>query len=346
MTYMTLQQLYQDHEGKISDKWSLYLVEYDRLFSVLRDRPIRLLEIGIQNGGSLEIWSRYFSEAEKFVGCDINPDCFRLTYDDPRIAVVVSDANLDKTEEVILSHASSYDLIIDDGSHRSSDIVKSFARYFPHLEDGGMFVVEDLHCSYWQEFEGGLFDPYSSITFFKRLADVVSHEHWGVDKLRKELLAGFAQKYGISFDEDVLAHIHSIEFINSVCVIRKSIPMESQLGQRILSGKHELIAGTLREASSLDNQWRAPDQSSNVWALRSVPPDEELIQRLNELSENYERIANLQQVVAKRDGQIAALNQAVIERDEALSTLARVLSSTSWKITSPLRWLKRQIERI
>jgi len=92
----TLKQFYREHEGKVSDKWSLYLAEYDRLFLPYQKLPVRLLEIGIQNGGSLEIWSRFFPNAAKLVGCDIDPNCARLQYDDPRIAVVVADANKDQ----------------------------------------------------------------------------------------------------------------------------------------------------------------------------------------------------------------------------------------------------------
>ena len=98
MNNKTLEQLYKEHRGKVSDRWSIYLSEYERLFSDYRDRPIRLLEIGIQNGGSLEIWSKFFPCAEKFVGCDINLDCARLQYEDSRIAIVVADANTDETQ--------------------------------------------------------------------------------------------------------------------------------------------------------------------------------------------------------------------------------------------------------
>ncbi len=97
-----LEQLYREHEGKVSDKWSAYLAQYDRLFAPYRERPIRLLEIGIENGGSLEIWSKFFVDAEKLVGCDINPDCARLRYDDPRIGLVVADANTDEALQQIL----------------------------------------------------------------------------------------------------------------------------------------------------------------------------------------------------------------------------------------------------
>ena len=89
----TLNNIFAEHRGKVADKWSIYIVEYDRLFLEYRDRPIRLLEIGIQNGGSLEIWDKFFTHAEKLVGCDINPDCAQLQFDDPKIAVVVANAN-------------------------------------------------------------------------------------------------------------------------------------------------------------------------------------------------------------------------------------------------------------
>ena len=147
--------LYKEHKGKISDNWSLYLNEWDRLFAPYRGQQIRLLEIGIQNGGSLEIWGKYFSKAEKIVGCDIDQKCDQLRYDDARIKVIVSDANSDDCESKILQQAPSFDVIIDDGSHKSSDIVRWFPRYFPSLDDGGIYAVEDLHASYWENYEGG-----------------------------------------------------------------------------------------------------------------------------------------------------------------------------------------------
>ena len=56
MINKSLEILYAEHLGKSSDKWELYLLEYDRLFSAYRNKPINILEIGVQNGGSLEIY--------------------------------------------------------------------------------------------------------------------------------------------------------------------------------------------------------------------------------------------------------------------------------------------------
>ena len=91
MTKKTLNELYKEHQGKVSDKWSIYLHVYNEIFTKYRDDTVRLLEIGVQNGGSLEIWAKYFSQAERLIGCDINPDCASLTYNDPKFTVIVGD---------------------------------------------------------------------------------------------------------------------------------------------------------------------------------------------------------------------------------------------------------------
>lgn len=241
MDQKSLEQTRLEHRGKLSDKWALYVSEYERLFSPYRNRPVNLLEIGVQNGGSLEIWTKYFPNAQKLVGCDIDPKCRLLKYEDTRVAVVIGDANTDAVQAEVLSHAPTLDLVIDDGSHRSDDIVRSFCRYFPALVDGGMFVAEDLHCSYWREFQGGLLYRFSSIEFFKRLVDVVNHEHWGIKKSRQELLKPFLSKYRTAIDEETLQHIHSVEFANSMCVIRKAASQNNRLGGRMISGSEDLV---------------------------------------------------------------------------------------------------------
>ena len=335
MISKTLAQLYAEHQGKVSDKWSLYLEEYDRIFGSSRDKPVKLLEIGVQNGGALEIWSKYFPKGEKFIGCDINPECSRLRYDESRVEVVIGDANSDNVQTEILKHSPEFDIVIDDGSHVSGDIVKSFARYFPNITDGGVFVAEDLHCSYWKDFEGGLFYPFSAITFFKHLADVINHEHWGVPKNSSELLTGFFEKYGFRLDEDTLDQVHSIEFVNSICIVRKCAKQSNVLGSRFIAGDiEEIVAGHDKiQGKPLE----IPPQSHNFWSSRELPPSEELPLRLEELDSRSEQIDHLNQAVAEREGLIAHLNQTVAERE---SELQQVLASTSWRVTRPIRAIK------
>ncbi len=113
----SLRALYKEHQGKVSDKWSLYLDVYERMFAPWRERPVTLVEVGVQNGGSLEIWPKYFAKGAAFIGCDIDPKCSALVYDDDRVLVVVADVNSDAASQAILSRVPSWDIFIDDGSH-------------------------------------------------------------------------------------------------------------------------------------------------------------------------------------------------------------------------------------
>jgi hypothetical protein len=350
----SLRELYVAHAGKVSDKWSIYLDTYDRVFSELRDKPIRLLEIGVQNGGSLEIWRQYFPHAGLIVGCDINPSCAYLKFDDDKIHVVLGDANSDDTERGICKISDNFDIIIDDGSHKSSDIVGTFARYFNHINNGGLYIVEDIHCSYWQEYGGGLYDPFSSLAFFKRLVDVVNHEHWGVARNREDALSAFADKYRISLSETSIASIHSLEFLNSLCIIKKQPSEQNVLGPRRVAGREAAVV----EVASDGTTAKAFDQSNNPWSLQSTTMEEEIVAnreaalrlideqaRAGLLEAELEKVKlHAQEVQNSTNRQLAAQSQQITalgdEIRRARSEFEEIRNSRSWRITAPLRLLR------
>ncbi len=330
----TLRETFEEHTGKISDRWTLYLEEWDRLFGYYRDQQIHLLEIGIQNGGSLEIWAKYFLKAEKIVGCDIDEKCRQLKYGDDRIAVVVCDANSDECENEILRQAPTFDIIIDDGSHRSSDIIRTFARYFPHLNDNGIYVVEDLHCSYWKDFEGGLHNPFSAMSFIKRLADILNYEHWRNKKSRANLLTAFTKNLGIEFEERQLNKIHSIEFINSLCIIKKLPNDRNDLGKRIVVGSDEIVTdewkqfnGTLihdfeeviTDDANLDVFELIETTNTLVFTIRER---DQTVQTLTtQVTERDQTVQTLTTQVTERDQTVQTLTAQVTERDQTVQTL-------------------------
>ncbi|MDP8904242.1 MAG: glycosyltransferase [Chloroflexota bacterium] len=319
--------------------------EYESAFPYLRDRAIRLLEIGVQNGGSLEIWSRYFPRASVIVGCDIDMDCGRLTFDDPRVRVVIGDVNADATLAAIRRHARKYDVIIDDGSHRSADVVRTFGRLFPSLSDGGIYVVEDMHCSYWRDFEGGLYYPLSAMSFFKRLADTLNHDHWGVTTARADVFRGFSERYGFGIDEASLALIHSVEFVNSMCFVRKGHRSRNDLGRRVIAGTVAPVASAPVETDR--RSMRRSDESNNPWTARARPPDEELDQVARTLRERDEQVAQYEWELTRREEEIAGLQRdlahheaaaerftaSLAERDAAIDALRGRLSEREQRLS-------------
>lgn len=236
----TLRQLYDEHTGKVSDKWALYLDIYDRAFAPYRDRPVSLVEVGVQNGGSLEIWSRYFPAARAIVGCDVDARCAQLRFDDPRIAVVVAPANSRQAAQAILERAAPIDIFIDDGSHTSPDIVASFCNYFPHVAPGGLYVIEDLHCAYFPEYQGGI-EARSAMGFLKLLVDGIHHDDWKTQASFSQLIEGFLPP-GAKRDATLAAGIASITFYDSVCVIARSAGGDAaRLGERLVVGTEAAV---------------------------------------------------------------------------------------------------------
>ncbi len=144
--------IHKSYRGKVSDKWTSYFPIYDRLYRDIRQSAAKILEIGVQNGGSLEVLARYFPNAVKIFGCDINPACGSLRYDDPRIAVLVGDVNTQEVFSRVVRELAPIDLLLDDGSHKSIDIITAFVNYFPLVAPGGLYVIEDtvtLYAEAW-----------------------------------------------------------------------------------------------------------------------------------------------------------------------------------------------------
>jgi len=141
----TYRQFLSSEPHNAVNKWSHYPELYDEVFQRYRESCTSVLEIGVQNGGSLQLLARMFPNAT-IHGLDINPACASLngTLGD-RVSVVIGDAANLK----ILAGLPMFDVIIDDGAHVPNLQAVTFAFLFQHkLNSPGVYVVEDLEHSY------------------------------------------------------------------------------------------------------------------------------------------------------------------------------------------------------
>lgn len=308
----TLEDAFARHKGKASDKWSLYIDVYGEIFSRYRRNNIDVLEIGVQNGGSLEIWADFFKNARLILGCDIDPNCADLEFDDKRINIVVGDVNTDSVENEITSISTSFDIIIDDGSHKSSDIIKSFLRYFKFISNDGVYIVEDMHCSYWKEYEGGLNYPKSSMYFFKNLLDAINQYNIGAGITGRDVLETYLRLYDINFSDEDIESIRSIEFFDSLCVVRKSSRHGNNLGARRVVGSE---AAVYKNVFYSDQETLVPpDQSNNPWSVLHANIDGK-IYNVRELAENQIELHN--EIANEKLSHRAAISDLNAARDEA-----------------------------
>lgn len=170
------------------------------------DRPVRLLEMGIWRGGSLDLWRQYFGDDATIFGIDIDEAVAGLGITAGQVRV---GSQTDRRFlESVIEEMGGLDIIIDDGSHLSKDVVESLRILYPLLADGGTYIIEDLHTSYWPNWGGGLRRQGSSMEALKDLVDALHQPYFDRPAPRTDL--------GIGHD-----NLFSISFYDSMAVLKK-----------------------------------------------------------------------------------------------------------------------------
>lgn len=112
---------------------------YEQEFAKYKDKPVSLLEIGINAGGSLYLWGKYFTNGT-ILGIDIKDNIRNAWKGLSNVNYLIKDAY---TQSVVDS-LKNFDIIIDDGPHSLESQIEAIKLYLPKLNEGGIFVIEDI----------------------------------------------------------------------------------------------------------------------------------------------------------------------------------------------------------
>lgn len=140
---MNFTSVFNKHGTDKGDIWHKYGPAYEFILGRYRDKPIRILEIGVYDGASLRSWMDIFPLA-KIIGMDRG-----TKFVDPtgRAGVILGDQG--NAQDLLgISARGPFDIIIDDGSHLPLDQQLSFNTLWGALNPGGVYVIEDLEVSY------------------------------------------------------------------------------------------------------------------------------------------------------------------------------------------------------
>lgn len=123
-----------------------YIRQYKDYLEKFKYKNIKILEIGVYNGDSLRAWRELFPNATHVVGLDIDDSCKVHENINNAIYVDIGNATHKNFIDNIHQKYGSFDLIIDDGSHKNSDIIQTFELLFPLMNNKGLYIVEDTIC--------------------------------------------------------------------------------------------------------------------------------------------------------------------------------------------------------
>lgn len=170
-----LTQYFLANEGRLIHKWMHYFDIYHRHFERFRERPVTVVEFGVYHGGSLQMWKHYFGAGARIVGVDINPACKAL--EEEQIEIVIGDQEDRAFLAGLRERIGPADIVIDDGGHTMAQQIATFEEMFPAVRNGGVYLVEDLHTSYWEEYGGGYRAEGTFIEYAKDLVDQLHAWH-------------------------------------------------------------------------------------------------------------------------------------------------------------------------
>jgi hypothetical protein len=215
-------------------KWKHYLPIYERYFSDFVYKPLLFMEIGCWKGGSLQLWKRYFGPQAVIIGIDINPAC--KAFEEDQIHVRIGPQQDTQFLQSVLDEFGMPDIILDDGSHVMSHVNATFDYLYPRMGKNGLYMVEDLHTAYWQEFEGGVRRANTFIEKAKGLIDELNADH----------------TRGALPPTPFTRSTHALHFYDSIVVLERCAPQEKI--DLVIPAIHRVLEDVIDNLIALDEQ--------------------------------------------------------------------------------------------
>lgn len=161
---------YLENQLDLADLFNKYGSDKDRngyshlyscLFDDMKDKNLNILEIGIgtmvekacssmkgympdtyKPGASLRAWNDYFKNSNIY-GMDIQED---TQFKEDRIVTYICDSTSEESVNNVMNNLNiKFDIIVDDGWHYDEAQKSTLKNFFPYLNDGGIYVIEDIY---------------------------------------------------------------------------------------------------------------------------------------------------------------------------------------------------------
>jgi len=170
-----LEKYFRANDKRLIHKWMHYFEIYHRHLQRFRGKPVTILEFGVSHGGSLQMWRNYFGRKATIYGVDIDPRCVKLG--GRRTKIFIGDQEDREFLRSIADEIGPIDVLIEDGGHTMGQQIATFEELYHRMAPDGVFLIEDLHTSYWEKWGGGYRRPGTFVEYAKDLTDQLNAWH-------------------------------------------------------------------------------------------------------------------------------------------------------------------------
>ena len=186
---------------KYSIKWSNYFDIYENIFRKFVNKKIKIVEIGVGNGGSLFMWRSFFGKKADIIGIELNPEAKKL--EKYGFKIFNGDQSNPNFWKSFYKKIGKIDILIDDGGHTNLQQITTLMESINYINHDGMIVVEDTHTSF-MNYKGFKNPSKNSLISFS--TNLIENIHRRNPMIKKKL-------------NNLSKLINSIEYFDSITVI-------------------------------------------------------------------------------------------------------------------------------
>jgi hypothetical protein len=111
-----------------------------------------------------------------YIGVDINPECKKFEKDGVRV-IIGDQSEVKFWAEFKVKVPEGVDIFLDDSGHTMKQQIVTLEEIFWQVRDGGIFLCEDLHTSYWADLGGGYLRNGTMVERSKALVETLTSWH-------------------------------------------------------------------------------------------------------------------------------------------------------------------------
>jgi hypothetical protein len=152
-------------------KHTTYFSVYDRLLSKYIGKEFTFVEVGVLWGGSLFMWRDYFGPRARIIGVDVNPSAKQ--WEKEGYEIYIGSQSDPEFWSYLYRDIGPVDVLLDDGGHTFQQQIITIENSLPHINNGGLLIVEDTHTSYMKDYGGP--NKNSFISYSKNIVDGINY---------------------------------------------------------------------------------------------------------------------------------------------------------------------------
>lgn len=153
-----------------STKRTSYFWVYDLLLQRFAGKSVTVVEVGVLNGGGLFMLRHILGDNARIIGVDLNPEC--KYFENYGFEIFTLNQSNPHEWSEFYREIGNVDVVIDDGGHTNKQQITTLIQSLRYINEGGIYLSEDTHTSYWPEF--GNPSKHSFIEYTKSLVDGIN----------------------------------------------------------------------------------------------------------------------------------------------------------------------------